>query len=154
MGINKVILLGNLGSDVNVRHLPDGRPVANVNVATTETWRDQDGNRHKHTEWHRLNFFGRQAEIASEYMHKGSKVFVEGQLRTRTWEDAKGNERQTTEVRVLNFEMLSSRRDGESPAPYPDAKPAESPKAAPAKEKRGGQGDPDAFNEMDEDIPW
>ena len=155
MGINKVFLLGNLGSDVNVRHLPDGRPVANVNIATTESWRDQEGNRHKHTEWHRLNFFGRQAEVASEYMGKGSMVFVEGQLRTRTWQDNKNVERQTTEVRVTNFQMLGSRRGAEgSGADRSRTENAAATKPSVDKSESQQKHGNDAFSDMDEDIPW
>lgn len=168
MSVNKVILLGNLGSDINVRHLPDGRMVGNVNIATTEVWRTQDGGKQKHTEWHRLNFFGRQAEVASEYLHKGSQIFIEGQLRTRRWEDKEGVERQTTEIRVMNFQMLGSRterdrdaagggapswegksaKDGDqsrSTPPEADTKPKSKPK---------GEGGGDSFGDMEEDIPW
>ena len=157
MGFNKVFLLGNLGSDIKVRHLPDGRPVANVNVATSETWRDQEGNRHKHTEWHRLNFFGRQAEVASEFMHKGSMVFIEGQLRTRTWQDNNNVERQTTEIRVINFQMIGSRRGEDDAdiqsgqASQPSSQPSTQPSTQPAERKAGGA---EVFNDMDEDIPW
>ena len=146
--VNKVILLGNLGADVELRHLPDGRPVGNVNIATTETWKDQDGNRNQHTEWHRLNFFGRQAEIASQYMRKGSPVFVEGQLRTRKWKDRDGNERQTTEIRVLNFQLLGSRQDRErSDQPSSDTS---SPSTPGGSGTAGGGG----MDDFEEDIPW
>ena len=148
--VNKVFLLGNLGSDINLRHLPDGRAVASVNLATTEVWRDQEGNKVKHTEWHKLSFFGRQAEIAAEFLHKGSPLFVEGQLRTRKWQDREENERQTTEIRVLNFQMLGGRQNSQgdhSPRPRGE-EPTKGPSPGP---KPGGDGD---FDEMDEDLPW
>lgn len=148
--VNKILLLGNLGSDVELRHLPDGRPVGNVNLATTETWRDQDGNRNQHTEWHRLNFFGRQAEIASQYLSKGSPIFVEGQLRTRKWKDREGNERQTTEIRVNNFQMLGSRQDRDRSRDAPPSQPAADAKGKDEGAAKGGGG----MDDFEEDIPW
>ena len=155
--VNKVFLLGNLGSEVNVRHMPDGRAVANVSIATTEVWRDNDGTKNKHTEWHRLNFFARQAEIAADFLHKGSSVFVEGQLRTRKWKDAEGNERQTTEIRVHNFKMIGPRQDRDSGSGDQEnrSRPADSSSTAPRKQTTAkGGGDDDSFSEMEEDIPW
>lgn len=150
--VNKVFLLGNLGSDLTLRHMPDGRAVANVNLATTEVWRDQEGNKVKHTEWHRLNFYGRQAEIASEYLHKGSPLFIEGQLRTRKWQDSDGNDRQTTEVRVLNFQMIGGRQDSQDNEGRSyrsrDSAPRNERESAPAK---GGEG---GLDELEEDLPW
>ena len=153
-GVNKVILLGNLGSDVKIRHTSDGRAVGNVNIATTEVWRDQNGEKHQHTEWHRLNFFGRSAEIASQYMRKGTQIFVEGKLRTRTWTDKQsGQDRNTTEVNVVQFQMLGSRGSGGGgeggKGQQERSSRQESSSSAP---DNGGQdGD---FGEISEDIPW
>ena len=151
--VNKVFLLGNLGADLSVRHLPDGRVVANVNIATTEVWRDQEGNKVKHTEWHRLNFFGRQAEIASEFLQKGSPVFIEGQIRHRKWQDKEGNDRDTTEIRVLNFQMLGSRQDGGDNEGRGSNRDDESPRGERSKDVSKGD-DGGGLDKMDEDLPW
>ncbi len=108
-GVNKVILLGNLGSDPEVRTLESGTKVANFNIATNEFYKDRSGERQKRTEWHRLSLWDRLAEIAEEYLKKGNQVYVEGRLRTRQWEDKEGNNRSTTEIRVDNMVMLSGK---------------------------------------------
>ena len=112
-GVNKVILIGNLGSDPEVRYTPDGVPVANFNLATSESWNDRNtGERQERTEWHRLVLWRKLAEIASQYLKKGSKIYVEGKLQTRSWDDQSGQKRYTTEVVVFDMQMLDSR--GES----------------------------------------
>jgi single-strand DNA-binding protein len=112
MGVNKVILIGNLGRDPEVRYTQNGTPVANFTLATNERWFDQaSGERKERTEWHRVVVFGKQAEVAGEYLRKGRQVFIEGSLQTREWTDRDGNKRYTTEVRALNFQMLGSRSD-------------------------------------------
>src|SRR5690606_27786730 len=99
-GVNKVILIGNLGRDPEVRYMPSGSAVANITLATTEVWRDrQTGEQQERTEWHNVVFFNRLAEIAGEYLRKGSKVYIEGSLRTRKWQDKNGQDRYTTEIR-------------------------------------------------------
>jgi single-strand DNA-binding protein len=109
-GVNKVILIGNLGSDPELRYTPSGSAVANVNLATTETWRDKvSGELQDRTEWHRIVFFNRLAEIVGEYLRKGSKVYVEGSLRTRKWQDKNGVERHTTEIIANEMHILDSR---------------------------------------------
>ncbi len=109
-GVNKVILIGNLGVDPEVRYMPSGGAVANVRIATTDSWKDkQSGERQEQTEWHQVVFFGRLAEIAGEYLKKGSKVYVEGRLRTRKWQDKSGNDRYTTEIVANEMQMLDSR---------------------------------------------
>jgi single-strand DNA-binding protein len=114
-GVNKVILVGNLGRDPEVRYTSDGKPVANFTLATTERWSDPSGERREKTEWHRIVVWGKQAEIAGEYLKKGRQVYVEGSLTTREWTDRDGNKRQTTEVRALRFQMLGG-RPGEAAA--------------------------------------
>lgn len=109
-GVNKVILVGNLGQDPETRYMPSGGAVTNVTIATSETWKDkQTGQPQERTEWHRVVFFNRLAEIAGEYLKKGSKVYVEGSLRTRKWQDQSGQDRYTTEIVAAEMQMLDSR---------------------------------------------
>jgi len=112
-GVNKVILIGNLGKDPEVRYMPSGGAVANVTLATSETWKDkQSGENQERTEWHNVVFFNRLAEIAGEYLKKGSKVYVEGSLRTRKWQDKNGQDRYTTEIVAAEMQMLDGRGAG------------------------------------------
>jgi single-strand DNA-binding protein len=112
-GVNKVILVGNLGADPETRFLPSGGSVTNVSLATSETWKDkQTGQPQERTEWHRVVFFNRLAEIAGEYLRKGSKVYVEGSIRTRKWQDQSGQDRYTTEIVGNEMQMLDSRGGG------------------------------------------
>ena len=112
-GVNKVILIGNLGSDPEVRYTPDGAPVANFSLATNESWLDKNGQRQERTEWHRLVLWRRNAEIAQQYLKKGAMIYVEGKLQTRSWDDQSGQKRYMTEVEVRNFQMLDSRGEGD-----------------------------------------
>ena len=112
-GVNKVILIGNLGNDPEVRYTPNGNAVANVTLATSNAWRDkQTGEMQERTEWHRIVFFNRLAEIVNEYLHKGSKIYVEGSLRTRKWQDKSGIDRYTTEIIANEMQMLDNRNNG------------------------------------------
>ena len=112
-GVNKAIIVGNLGRDPEVRYSANGNAIANATVATTDSWRDkQTGDRQEKTEWHRVVFFGRLAEIAGEYLRKGSQVYIEGRLQTRKWEDQNGQERYTTEIVANDMQMLGSRGAG------------------------------------------
>jgi len=112
-GVNKVILIGHLGADPETRAMPSGSSVANLRIATTESWRDkQSGEQQERTEWHRVALFGRLAEIASEYLRKGSQVYIEGSLRTRKWQDKQGNERYSTEIVGNEMQMLGGRGGG------------------------------------------
>jgi single-strand DNA-binding protein len=112
-GVNKVILIGHLGADPETRAMPSGSSVANLRIATTESWRDkQSGEQQERTEWHRVALFGRLAEIASEYLKKGSQVYIEGSLRTRKWQDKQGNERYSTEIVGNEMQMLGGRGGG------------------------------------------
>mgnify|MGYP000860960091 FL=1 len=124
--LNKVMLIGNVGRDPEVRYLPAGDAVANLPLATTDKWKDKDGNQQERTEWHRISFFGRQAEIAGEYLKKGRQIYVEGSLTTRKWTDKDGNERYTTEIRADRMQMLGGRgqnSDGESAPVQQQPKP-------------------------------
>ncbi|MDW8470205.1 MAG: single-stranded DNA-binding protein [Burkholderiales bacterium] len=145
--VNKVILIGNLGADPETRYLPSGEAVTNIRVATTDRWKDrQTGEMKEATEWHRIAFFGRLAEIAGEYLRKGSQVYVEGSLRTRKWQDKDGQERYTTEIRGEVMQMLGPRPGGGAPetrAAERAPKDAE-PKAAAKK----------PFDDLEDDIPF
>ena len=113
-GINKVIIVGNLGADPDSRAMPSGNAVTNISVATSESWNDREtGEKQEKTEWHRVVFFNRLAEIAAQYLKKGSQVYVEGKLQTRKWEDKEGNERWTTEVVANQMQMLGDRMNND-----------------------------------------
>ena len=117
-GVNKVILIGNLGADPETRAMPSGTTVANLRVATSESWRDkQTGEQQERTEWHRVALFGRLAEVAGEYLRKGSQVYIEGSLRTRKWQDKQGNDRYSTEIVGNDLQMLGGRGGGAAGAP-------------------------------------
>ena len=111
-GVNKVIVVGNLGNDPEVRYMPNGNAVANLSIATSESWKDQQGQQQERTEWHRVTMYRRLAEIAGEYLKKGSQVFIEGKLQTRKWQDQQGNDRYTTEIIADNMQMMGGRGDG------------------------------------------
>lgn len=114
-GVNKAILIGNLGQDPEVRYTPSGSAVCNLSLATTESWKKRDtGERQEKTEWHRLVFFGRVAEIVGEYLHKGSQIYVEGRLQTRKWQDQGGNDRFTTEIIVSDMQILGRKSGGDT----------------------------------------
>ena len=116
-GINKVIIVGNLGADPETRYMPSGGAVTNLRVATSESWKDkQTGEQQERTEWHRVAMFGRLAEIAAEYLRKGSQVYLEGSIRTRKWQDKDGNDRYSTEIVANEMQMLGGRADASAPA--------------------------------------
>jgi single-strand DNA-binding protein len=150
-GVNKVILIGNLGADPETRAMPSGSTVANLRVATSESWRDkQTGEQQERTEWHRVAFFGRLAEVAGEYLRKGSQVYIEGSLRTRKWQDKQGNERYSTEIIGNDLQMLGSR--GGAGAGVEGAGRT-SPAPAPAFSEEAGGG-ATRSEEFDDDIPF
>lgn len=124
-GINKVILVGNLGADPETRYMPSGGAVTNIRVATSESWKDkQSGDLQERTEWHNVAMFNRLAEVAAEYLRKGSQVYIEGKLRTRKWQDKQGNDRYTTEVIASEMQMLGGRGGSAGGAPEPRREPA------------------------------
>ncbi len=175
--VNKVILIGNLGKDPETRYAPSGDAICNITLATTDNWRDKaTGEKREATEWHRVVFFGKLAEIAGQYLRKGSQVYVEGSLRTRKWQDKDGQDRYTTEIRADEMKMLGSRQGmggGDAPARnegsyggggggsrdaggyggggggYGGGAPA--PSAPPAPKKPAGGG---GFGDFDDDIPF
>ena len=169
-GVNKVILVGHLGKDPEVRYSPNGGAVANITLATSESWKDKtSGEKQERTEWHRVAFFGRLAEIAGEYLKKGAQIYVEGRLQTRKWQDKEGKDRYTTEIVANEMQMLGSREGRGAPADHgdfdqstnthsepmeggsraPSGTSANRPAArAPAAAPSGGAGD------FDDDIPF
>src|SRR5438105_15646472 len=114
--VNKVILIGNLGRDPETRYMPDGGAITNISIATTDKWKDKAGEMQEKTEWHRVAFFGKLAEIAGEYLKKGSQVYVEGRLQTRKWQDKEGQDKYTTEIVANEMQMLGSRQGQGVPA--------------------------------------
>jgi single-strand DNA-binding protein len=163
--VNKVIVVGNLGRDPEMRSFPSGDQVANVTIATTDKWKDkQTGEMKEATEWHRVVFNGRLAEIVGQYLRKGSQVYVEGSLRTRKWTDKDGIEKYTTEIRADQMQMLGSRQGMGGPggddgggggyeAPRQSAAPARAPAAAPRQAPAASKA-ASGFDDMDDDIPF
>ncbi len=176
-GVNKVILIGNLGNDPDVRYTPNGSAVANLSLATSESWKDRNtGQSQEKTEWHRVVIFGKLAEIAQQYLRKGSKIYLEGKLQTRKWQDQQGQDRYTTEVVVDGFsgqmQMLDGRQDAgmggyqqqqapqqyaaapqqQQAAPAPMQQRQQAPAAAPQQPQQQAQ--PAGFDDFDDDIPF
>ena len=156
--VNKVILVGNLGRDPETRYMPNGEAVTNCTLATTDSWKDKtSGEKKEATEWHRVVFFRRLAEIAGQYLKKGSQVYIEGALKTRKWTDKDGVEKYTTEIVADSMQMLGSRQ-GSGEAPSRDS--AEPPRDAGAAAGRGGAAQPAqqpagaGFNDFEDDIPF
>lgn len=149
--VNKVILIGNLGKDPETRYAPSGDAICSITLATTDSWRDKNsGEKKEATEWHRVIFFGKLAEIAGQYLRKGSQAYIEGSLRTRKWQDKDGQDRYTTEIRADVMKMLGSKEGGGSrqsggDAPPQPRQPASAPPPRPAS---GG------FSDFDDDIPF
>lgn len=158
-GINKVILVGHLGKDPEVRYSPDGGAVANITLATSESWKDKtSGEKQERTEWHRVVFFGRLAEISGEYLKKGAQIYVEGRLQTRKWQDKEGKDRYTTEIVAGEMQMLGSREgnaaSGNASANTRSSAPAQNggtAKPAAAAQAKTAATAPDDF---DDDIPF
>lgn len=158
-GINKVILVGNVGVDPDVRYLPNGNAVTTLSLATSETWKDkQTGDKQERTEWHRVVCFNRLGEIAGEYVRKGSKLYVEGSLRTRKWQDPQGQDKYTTEIIASEIQMLDGKGQGQgSQAPaYGNESHSTPPAHAAANNKpqAAQKSAHEAFEELDDDIPF
>ena len=165
--INKVILVGNLGQDPEVKYMPSGGAVTNLSIATTDTWKDKaTGEKRENTEWHRVVFFNRLAEIAGEYLRKGSQVYIEGNLRTRSWED-NGVKKYSTEIVAREMQMLGSKGGGSSdysPKPQQQQGGGASQQSQGGQQQGGGQGQqpsqqsqqqaPQNFDNFDDDIPF
>ena len=149
-GVNKVILIGNLGNDPDIRYTASGAAVANISLATAESWRDKEsGEQQERTEWHRIVFFGRLAEIVGEYLRKGSQIYVEGRLQTRKWQDKEGHDRYTTEIVANEMQMLGGRSGGSSS--YESSQPAQTSNSKSETEPVSSGSTSDDF---DDDIPF
>ncbi|MFO1422394.1 MAG: single-stranded DNA-binding protein [Candidatus Competibacteraceae bacterium] len=163
--VNKVILIGNLGKDPDVRYMPSGRAVANVTIATNESWKDRNtGEKQERTEWHNVVFYSPLAEIVGQYLRKGSSVFVEGRLQTRKWQDKNGQDRYTTEIIANEMKMLGGRGSAGGSAPFPGEEPEMDSAPPPARPPQGStparpqttaqpQPGPDSSG-FDDDIPF
>jgi single-strand DNA-binding protein len=150
-GINKVILVGNLGADPETRYMPSGGAVTNLSIATSESWKDkQTGEQKERTEWHKVAMFNRLAEIAAEYLRKGSQVYIEGKLRTRKWQDRDGNDRYTTEIVADEMQMLGGRGGGMGGGPGGGM----SGGGSRGEQESGGSSRPPAPDDFDDDIPF
>ena len=146
--MNKVLLIGNLGKDPETRFAPSGDAICNITVATTETWKDKaTGEKKEATEWHRVVFFGRLAEIANQYLRKGSSVYVEGRLQTRKWQDKDGQDRYTTEIRGDEMKMLGGKQEGGASAQQPS-------RAQPSPKQQKAEPAGSGFGDFDDDIPF
>ena len=162
--VNKVILVGNLGRDPETRYMPDGGAITNASIATTETWKDKNGEKQEKTEWHRIVFFNRGnyklAEIAGEYLKKGSQIYVEGRLQTRKWQDKDGVEKYSTEVIAETMKMLGGRQGlggeggGGDYAKASSGGSSEPPSGATSKPAGTAKGGAAKFDDMDDDIPF
>ena len=152
-GINKVILLGHLGQDPEVRHMPSGGQVTNIRIATSESWRDKDtGEQKETTEWHRVVFFNKLAEIAGQYLKKGGQVFIEGSLRTRKWQGQDGQDRYSTEIIAGEMQMLGGKQSGNSTAPAPATPQTTATEYSSA--RSGSDAKPASADFHDDDIPF
>ena len=161
--VNKVILVGNLGRDPEVRYMPNGDAVANYSIATTETWKDKNGMRQEKTEWHNIVMYRRLAEIAGEYLKKGSSVYIEGRLQTRKWQDKQGNDRYTTEIIADQLQMLGGRNGGGAGQPpaqdpggaaHPQQQTPAAADATPPPPSRQEPAPGGSFDDLDDDIPF
>jgi single-strand DNA-binding protein len=152
--VNKVILIGNLGRDPETRYMPDGGAVTNVSIATTESWKDKNGEKQEKTEWHRIAFFGKLAEIAGEYLKKGSQVYVEGRLQTRKWQDKDGQDKYTTEIVADRMQMLGSRQGMGGAERERDAAGDREPGAKTAGKPAAGKPAGSKFDDFEDDIPF
>jgi single-strand DNA-binding protein len=155
--VNKVILVGNLGQDPEVKYMPSGGAVTNISIATTDSWTDKSsGQKQERTEWHRVVFFNRLAEIVGEYLKKGSQVYIEGNLRTRKWQDQNGQDKYTTEIVAREMQMLGSRAGGSSDfqqnAPQQQSAPQQG--GAPQQQAPAQSAPPQNFDNFDDDIPF
>ena len=146
MSVNKVILVGRLGKDPATHYMPNGEAVTNATLATSENWTDKSGEKQSKTEWHNLTFYRRLAEVAGEYLKKGSMIYVEGKLATRKWQDKEGKDRYTTDIIVGEMQMLSSKSEGSTDRPAP----ANSSQPATTSKPGAGQG----FDNFGDDIPF
>jgi single-strand DNA-binding protein len=152
--VNKVIIIGNLGRDPETRYMPDGGAITNISVATTDKWKDKNGEMQEKTEWHRVAFFGKLAEIAGEYLKKGSQVYVEGRLQTRKWQDKDGQDKYTTEIVANQMQMLGSRQGAGDRAAAAPAEAHEGAAARSASKPAAAKSPAGKFDDLEDDIPF
>ena len=152
--VNKVILIGNIGKDPEVRYMPSGDAMVNLTLATTDNWKDKNGEKQERTEWHRVAIFGKLAEIAGEYLKKGSQVYFEGSLKTRKWTNKEGHDQYTTEIVADKMQMLGGRSGSASmdSSGSTESKPAKP--SAPAQNANSSKATGNNFDDMDDDIPF
>lgn len=149
--LNKVLLIGNLGADPEMRYMPSGDAIANLRIATSEKFKDKNGDKQERTEWHRIALFGKLGEIAGQYLKKGSSVYIEGRIQTRKWQDKEGQERYTTEIVATDMRMLGGRSGGMAEMDSDGSRPSTSGAAkSPAPAPSGGSG----FDDFEDDIPF
>ena len=148
--VNKVILVGNVGRDPETRYMPSGDAMVNLSLATTDQWKDKNGEKQEKTEWHRIVIFGKTAEIAGQYLRKGSQIYIEGRLQTRKWTDKEGQERYTTEIVADRMQMLGSRSGGGDAPMDREPAPSVAPEPRAAAPRKSGTG----FDDIDDDIPF
>jgi single-strand DNA-binding protein len=148
--VNKVILVGNLGKDPEVRYMPNGEAVCNFSIATTDSWKDKAGAKQERTEWHSIVMYRKLAEIAGEYLKKGAPVYIEGRLQTRKWQDKEGKDRYTTEIISEQMQMLGGRSNADSDDSSNDYDQTPPPEQSPAKPAPGGNN----FDDFEDDIPF
>ena len=151
-GVNKVILVGNLGQDPEVKYMQNGKAVANLSIATSESWNDQQGQKQERTEWHRLTAYDKLAEIIGEYVKKGSKIYVEGKLQTRKWQDQQGQDRYTTEVIINQMQMLDGKKDGGQQAQQQQQRQPQQQQRQQTKQQPSANNAPQI--DFDDDIPF
>jgi single-strand DNA-binding protein len=156
--VNKVILVGNIGKDPEIRYMPSGDAMVNLTLATTDNWKDKNGEKQERTEWHRVAIFGKLAEIAGQYLKKGSQVYFEGSLKTRKWTNKEGHDQYTTEIIADKMQMLGGRSGGGSASMdeggYTESRPAQRSSAAPAQNNAPAKSSSPSFEDMDDDIPF
>lgn len=154
--VNKAILVGHLGKDPETRYAPSGDAICNITLATSETWRDKaTGEKREATEWHKVAFFGKLAEIAGQYLRKGSQVYIEGSIRTRKWQDKDGQDRYTTEIRADQMKMLGGKQESDAPSRDAVSRSSAPPPGAPqGGSKPSGNASGGGFGDFDDDIPF
>ena len=154
--VNKAILVGHLGKDPETRYAPSGDAICNITLATSETWRDKStGEKREATEWHKVAFFGKLAEIAGQYLRKGSQVYIEGSIRTRKWQDKDGQDRYTTEIRADQMKMLGGKQESDAPSRDAGSRSSAPPPGAPqGGNKPSGNASGGGFGDFDDDIPF
>ena len=154
MSVNKVILVGRLGKDPETRYMTNGEAVTNATLATSENWKDKSGEKQEKTEWHNLVFYRRLAEVAGEYLKKGSMIYVDGKITTRKWQDKEGKDRYTTDIIVNEMQMLGSKAGGSSSFEVVDKPSSTSPASAPASNRQAAPAKGSGFDNFDDDIPF